>query len=135
MKQSREISRKSSTGNTVKRDKQFYLNSLDVESSLMTRAISLAERMFTAFLRENKLQVTVDADDVAEKILAKIGPRLSAQSFNGDVVSSEDDGFTFDDEPVILKTEKMEIKGALGKTKKSQDSTKKNLEALEGLSI
>lgn len=136
-RKTKEVSRKSLTGRPVVRDRQFYLNSLDVEDALMKRAVSLAERMFAAFVRENNIQVTVDADDVADKILKKLEPQLVSTVYvkNGKI-EEEEDKFSFDnDEPVILKTEKMEIKGSLGVEKQSGESTKSSLDALEGFAL
>jgi hypothetical protein len=140
---SRELSRKSSTGKPIKRDKQYYLNNLDVENSLMTRAISLAERMFAAFVRENNISVKVDTDSLADEILKRLEPKLEGlksevRYVGGSHSLSEanSDGFKFDDdESVIVKTEKMEIKGKIGKTVSSGDSIEDNMSALEGLEI
>jgi hypothetical protein len=141
---SREISRHSNTGKVVNRDKQFYLNNLDVEKSLMTRAISLAERMFAAFVRENNISVKVDTDSLADEILKRLEPKLEGLKTEVRYVGGEKaqrlsevsgDGFKFDDEPVVVKTGKLEIKGKIGETTVSTDSIEDNLDALEGLEI
>ena len=113
---SRQKARHSSTGKVIKRDKNYYLNNLDVENSLMTRAISLAERMFAAFVRENNISVKVDTDNLADEILKRLEPKLEGLKTEvryvdgggtGHVSANKVDGFKFDDdEPVVIKTEK-----------------------------
>lgn len=136
----RKISRRNLTGKPVVRDKDYYLKSMDIQDSLLKKAVSMAERMFAAFVRESKVEVSLDADDLADKIIKKIEPRLQAQVVH---VASPDGvvpkaGFDFDDdEPVIIKTKKTEIKGAdqIKKTTKSKDSIADNLDALEDFQL
>lgn len=136
----RELSRKSLTGKPIVRDKNYYLETLDIQDSLLKKAVSMAERMFAAFVRESKVEVSLDADDLADKIIKKIEPRLQSQVVH---VTAQDGvvpkaGFDFDDdEPVIIKTKKTQIKGAdkIKKTTKSKDSISDNLDALEDFQL
>lgn len=138
-RKSEEVSRRSLTGKPIKRDKDYYLNNLDVEMALHAKAVSLAERMFTAFMRENRVEVSLNIDDLVDKITKKLEPKLGEtrvvyQQGSGPV--QKQDGFSFDDDgPVILKAEKVEIKGELGKTSKSKDSIDDNLDILGNLEI
>jgi hypothetical protein len=142
---SRQISRSSSTGKMVRRDKEYYLNNLDVEASLMTRAVSLAERMFAAFVRENNISVKVDTDSLADEILKRLEPKLEGMKTEVRYVDGggpkglsevNSDGFKYDnDEPVIIRTGKMEIKGKIGKTVKSEDNIDDALDALDGFEL
>jgi hypothetical protein len=126
--------------NHIPRNKDFYLNTLNIEADLLKKASDLAERMMVAFMRENKVEVKLDVDDIANKIIAKIMDRLPQQgSYPGSYPGSQQGssgGFKYDDDtPVILKTEKIEIKGKTGTVSKSGDSISDNMDILDGLSI
>lgn len=113
---------------------------MDIQDSLLKKAISMAERMFAAFVRESKVEVSLDADDLADKIIAKIEPKLQSQVIHvsGESSANRQSGFDFDDdEPVIIKTKKTQIKGAdqIKKTTKSKDSISDNLDALEDFQL
>lgn len=137
---SRELSRKSLTGKPIVRDRNYYLQSMDIQDSLLKKAVSIAERMFAAFVRESKVEVSLDADDLADKIIKKIEPRLKSEVryVHSDSGTPSQPGFDYDDdEPVIIKTKKTEIKGAdkIKKTSKSSDSIADNLDALEDFQL
>lgn len=137
-RKSKQISRRSNTGNAIVRDKDYYLNNLDIEKSLHDKAINIAERIFAAFVREKNIQVSVNTDDLADQIIKKLLPKLPASGgtwiSNGAPTHREDD-FTYDDAPVIIKTDKIEIKGDLAKAKKSTDSISESLNVLDDFSL
>lgn len=119
------------------RNKEYYLNTLNIEHDLLKKAADIAERMMVAFMRENKVEVSVDVDDIADKIIAKIGNRLQPYA-----VSNPDGGwenkkpeFSYDNGPVILKTEKIEVKGKVGSIKKTNDTINESLDILENIQI
>jgi hypothetical protein len=136
-RKSREVSRRTNTGKAVVRDKDYYLNNLDIEKSLHDKAINIAERIFAAFVREKNIQVSVNTDDLADQIIKKLLPKLpkggGQVAFQGP--TGNEDGFTFDDAPVIIKTDKVEIKGDLAKAKKSTDSISDSLNVLDDFSL
>lgn len=121
----------------VVRDKQYYLNTLDIEASLLKKATDIAERMMVAFMRENKVEVSVNVDDIADKIIAQLAPKLQSHVISGQIPSPVNlqNGFDYDDGPVVLKTDKIEVKGKVSKESKSGDSISDNLDALEGIQI
>lgn len=127
--------------NHIARNKDFYLNTLNVEADLLKKASDLAERMMVAFMRENKVEVKLDSDDIANKIIEKILNKLPQPgsypgSYHGSNPGSKDGGFKYDDDtPVVLKTEKIEIKGKVGTVSKSDDNISSNMDILDGLSI
>lgn len=127
----------SKTARPIVRDKAFYLNQIEVEDSLFKKAVSIAERIFVAFVRENNIQVKVDADDLAEKVIARIEPLLQSEVrvINKSGPRTESDFSYDDDEPIVIKTEKIEISGDIGKTKKTSDTIDENMDALEGFSL
>lgn len=136
MRTSENIETKRLTGKTVVRDKEFYLKNLEIEESLLTRATSIAERMFATFIRENNVQVKVDIDDLVNKIVDKLGPNLqynSTKATEPDIIKKED--FKIGHGPVIVKSEKIKIQGEVGKTMKTSESTSETLQALEGFSL
>ncbi|MDD3412395.1 MAG: hypothetical protein PHY47_00180 [Lachnospiraceae bacterium] len=136
-RKSRELSRQTLTGKPVKRDKDYYLNNLDIEKAIHETAISLAERMFTAFIREKNIEVSVNVDDIANKIISKLGDRLVYPDnySNNYLENNKHDKFSYDDGPVIIKTDKIEIKGQLAKAKQSDDSIEDSLDILKDLEI
>lgn len=122
----------------IVRDKQYYFNTLDLEHDLLKKASDIAERMMVAFMRENRVEVKVDVDDIADKIIGKIIDKLpKGESYITSESSpiKQDNGFSYDDGPVIIKTEKIEIKGKIGKTSKSKDSIKESMDILQDLEI
>ena len=138
-RKSRELSRQSLTGKPIKRDKDYYLNNMDVESALHKTAVSMAERMFAAFVREKNIQVSVNIDDLADKIISKmVSKGVGAFPVNNVTYPETPKQNTFnydDDEPVIIKTDKVEIKGSLAKAKQSEESISDNLDALKDLEL
>lgn len=124
--------------NTVLRDKQYYFNTLDIEHDMLKKAADIAERMMTAFMRENKVEVTVNVDDIADKIIAKILDKMPTQVIIRDGVEEPNkfkEDFNLDDGPVVIKTERVEIKGKVGSVSKSTDNINESLDVLEGLKI
>lgn len=121
----------------IVRDKEYYFNTLNIEHDLLKKAADIAERMMVAFMREHKVEVSVNVDDIADKIIAKLNGkimpniRIGTQSYP----ETSSDGFSYDDEPVIIKTDKIEVKGNITTTSKTKDSIKENLDLLEDLNI
>ena len=134
-----KITKTERTSNFVVRDKQYYFNTLDIEADLLRKAADIAERMMAAFMRENKVEVSLNVDDIAHKIMSKLDDKLQSYVFKNQNVglptSSSVNHFTLDDKPVILKTDKIEVKGKIGNTIKSKDNISDNLDALENLEI
>lgn len=126
--------------NHIVRNKDYYLNTLNIEADLLKKASDIAERMMVAFMRENKVEVKVDVDDIADKIIGKILEKLPKDRYIGGyentTTSGIKDGFKYDnDEPVVIKTEKIEIKGKTGTVSKTKDSISESMDILDGLSI
>jgi hypothetical protein len=123
----------------IVRDKQYYFNTLDLEHDLLKKASDIAERMMVAFMRENKVEVSLDVDDIANRIIERIGDKLQSHAYPEFTRRQPDDinkqTFNYDDGPVIIKTEKIEIKGKIGKTSKSKDSIKESMDILQDLEI
>lgn len=121
----------------IVRDKQYYFNTLDIEHDMLKKAADIAERMMVAFMRENKVEVSVNVDDIADKIIAQILPKLQSGVIvqSGEIIPERGGGFSYDDGPVIIKTDKVEVKGNVATTSKTQDSIKENLDVLENLEI
>lgn len=121
----------------IVRNKEYYLNTLNIEADLLKKAADLAERMMVAFMRENKVEVSVDVDDIAEKIINRLVDKLpkigSYVPISGN--QSKEEGFSFDDGPVIIKTEKIEVKGKIGNVTKSTDNISESLDILDNLHI
>lgn len=121
----------------ITRNKDFYLNTLNIEHDLLKKATDLAERMMVAFMRENRVEVSVNVDDIADKIIDKLKDKLnfttviSSDSLPSKVVND----FNLDDEPVIIKTEKIEVKGKVGNITKTEDNISNNLDVLDNLQI
>lgn len=140
MVQPTKTERKSKAKNLPKiRDKAFYMQQIDIEDAMFKRATSIAERIFTAFVRENNIEIKVDANDLADQIIERMGSRLQTEagmSTRAQTTDDKKDGFKFDDdEPIIIKSEKVEIKGDLGKVKKSNDSIDEQMDALENFKL
>lgn len=124
--------------NHIIRNKDYYLNTLNIEADLLKKASDLAERMMVAFMRENKVEVKVNVDDIADKIIDKILSKLPVMTGGYSVPGtiSAGGGFKYDDdEPVVIKTEKIEIKGKTGTVSKTKDSISESMDILDGLSI
>jgi hypothetical protein len=125
--------------NHIVRNKDYYLNTLNIEADLLKKASDIAERMMVAFMRESKVEVKVDVDDIADKIIGKILEKLPKGSYSGGYENTtvrSNDGFKYDDdEPVVIKTEKIEIKGKTGTVSKTKDSISESMDILDGLSI
>lgn len=134
-----DIKRLSEQPKTIVRDKQYYFNTLDLEHDLLKKAADIAERMMVAFMRENKVEVSVNVDDIADKIIDKIGDKLQSYVHQGSTRQQSDDikkdTFNYDDGPVIIKTEKIEVKGRVGSVSKTGDSISDSMDVLEGLNI
>lgn len=135
-----EIKRESLTAPYIKKDKEFYLDYMDIEEKFLKKAIEISERMMVAFMRENKVEVKVDVDDISNKIIEKIIDKLPKAQYiqvsASDIIQEKPkDGFSLDDGPVVVKTEKMEIKGKLGNSSISKDSIDKNLDVLDNFSL
>ena len=136
MRTSQDIETRRLTAKSVVRDKEFYLKNLEIEESLLTRATSIAERMFATFIRENNVQVKVDVDDLVNKIVDKLGPSLqynSTKQSEPDIIKKNN--FSIGNGPVVVKSEKIKIQGEIGKTKKTTESTGDALKALEDFSL
>lgn len=130
------ITKQSQQPKAVVRDKQYYFNTLDIEHDLLKKATDLAERMMVAFMRENKVEVSLDPEDLANRIAEKLGKRGYYSSDHvGNTPLNKNADFNFDDGPVIIKTEKIEVKGRTVKEDKSEDSIADSMDALEGISI
>ena len=127
--------------NTIVRDKQYYFNTLDLEHDLLKKAADIAERMMVAFMREHKVEVSVNVDDIADKIIKQLEGKLQSHVWSSPVRQHSDStqatngGFSYDDGPVIIKTDKVEVKGSAATTSKTKDSIKENLDILENLEI
>lgn len=141
MSRTTEIKKLTEHPKAIVRDKQYYFNTLDLEADLLKKAASIAERMMVAFMRENKVEVSINVDDIADKIIDKIGSKLqshvdlsSARRQSDDTENKKDD-FSLDDGPIIIKTEKIEVKGKVGNIIKTGDSISDNMDMLEGLNI
>lgn len=123
----------------IVRDKQYYFNTLDLEHDLLKKAADIAERMMVAFMRENKVEVSVNVDDIADKIIAQLGDKLQSRVIvheSGTLSANKvPGGFDYDDSPVIIKTDRIEVKGNVGTTSKTKDSIKENMDILEDLEI
>lgn len=134
-----EITSTKASPKSIVRDKDYYLNSLNIEHDLLKKAADLSERMMVAFMRENRVEVSVNVDDIADKIIAKIIDKLPTQTIiresSGNQVIKKTDDFSLDDGPVIIKTEKIEVKGNVGTIKKSDDNISSNLDMLDNLQI
>lgn len=133
-----KITRLSEPGKTIVRDKQYYFNTLDIEADLLRKATDIAERMMVAFMRENKVEVSVNVDDIADKIIAQLEPKLRSHVIvrgESEVSANKVPQFDYDDGPVVLKTDKIEVKGKVGQTTKTKDSIKENLDILENIEI
>jgi hypothetical protein len=132
----RNTSRKSNRPAPIIRNKEYYFNTLDLEHDLLVKATSIAERMMVAFMRENKVEVSVDVDDIADKIIAKLDKKLQSHTYSkSDLETIKTPGFNYDDGPVILKTEKVSVKGKVGSVTKSGDSISDSMNSLEDLNI
>ena len=123
----------------IKKDKNFYLNTVEIEESMLKKAINIAERLMVAFMRENKVEVKVDASDIADKIIDKIIDKLPQQQViymksnetEDQPATNKKSNFKLDDTPVVVKTEKVEIKGKIGSTSISKDNINSSLDALD----
>lgn len=118
------------------KDQKYYLENVDIEAEIMTKAISIAERMVAAMLRERTPSFEIDIDDLANKISKKLnitkyenGPNKTYKELRAT------DQFSFDDEPSIVKTEDYEISGNIAKKSKTKDSTDDALDALLNLDL
>lgn len=118
--------------NEVERNRKFYRDSIDIETDLVNRAAAIAERLLVAVLRENKVNVEIDVDDLVDKIVDRINVKMPVK-----IIESKEEpenSFEFDApdlEPMKIK--KYEIKGNIGNKTQTQDSTNDSLEALLGL--
>lgn len=136
-----EIISKNPGPKPIVRDKDYYLNSLNIEHDLLKKATDLAERMMVAFMRENRVEVSVNVDDIADKIIDKIGDKLQSYAIQNpnlgweNTPSKKKDDFNLDDGPVIIKTEKIEVKGKVGNITKTEDNISNNLDVLDNLQI
>ena len=126
--------KKISNPKVIIRDKEYYFNTLNIEHDLLKKAADIAERMMVAFMRENKVQVSVDPEDIANRIAEKLGKRVyHPESYESR--TQEVGGFSYDDGPVIIKTDKIEVKGNVTNVNKTKDSIKENMDLLEDLEI
>lgn len=136
MNRTTEITRKSIATNSIVRNKEYYFNTLNIEADLLKKATDIAERMMVAFMRENKVEVTLNVEDIAEKIVEKLGKRVyHPRDYSTGNTASQSGGFNYDDGPVILKTEKMEVKGKVGNISKTKDSIQESLDILSEIEI
>ena len=130
------ITRQSEQPKAVVRDKQYYFNTLDIEADLLKKAADIAERMMVAFMRENRVEVSIDPEDIANRIAEKLGKRVyHPGSYPTSDPGSYPGNFDYDDGPVVLRTDKVEVKGKLGKETKTGDSIKDDLDILENITI
>lgn len=131
-----EITSTKASPKSIVRDKDYYLNSLNIEHDLLKKAADLSERMMVAFMRENRVEVSVNVDDIADKIIEKIGDKLQTHVYiPPEGVQRKNDDFNLDDGLVVIKTDKIEVKGKISKESKTGDSISDNLDALEGMQI
>jgi hypothetical protein len=135
MSRTTKLTRLSEPGKAIVRDKQYYFNTLDLEADLLRKASDLAERMMVAFMRENKVEVSVNVDDIADKIVAKLAGKLQSHTTVRNESANKVPGFDYDDGPVILKTDKIEVKGKVGQTTKTSDSINESMDILENIEI
>jgi hypothetical protein len=121
----------------IVRDKQYYFNTLDIEHDLLKKAADIAERMMTAFMREHKVEVSVNVEDIANKIIDKIQNKLvlGASPREVSLKSETSGGFVLDDTPVVIKTDRVEVKGNLTTVSKTKDTINENIDLLENLQI
>lgn len=121
----------------IVRDKQYYFNTLDIEHDLLKKAADIAERMMTAFMREHKVEVSVNVDDIANKIIDKLKDKLPAITYldSDPQVNNVSSRFVLDDTPVVIKTDKVEVKGNITTINKTKDSINENIDLLENLQI
>jgi hypothetical protein len=118
----------------IVRDKEYYFNTLNIEHDLLKKATDIAERMMVAFMRENKVEVSIDPEDLANRIAEKLGKRVYHPG-EYPMESASVPGFNYDDGPVIIKTEKIEVKGNLTSVSKTKDSIKESMDTLGDLEI
>lgn len=132
-----EIISKNPGPKPIVRDKDYYLNSLNIEHDLLKKATDLAERMMVAFMRENRVEVSVNVDDIADKIIDKLKDKLNFTTVisSNSLPSKAVNDFNLDDRPVIIKTEKIEVKGKVGNITKTEDNISNNLDVLDNLQI
>jgi hypothetical protein len=136
MSRKTEIKKLPNNSKMIIRDKQYYFNTLDIEHDLLKKAADIAERMMVAFMRENKVEVSLDPEDLANRIAEKLGKRVyHPVEYSSNNNSSNLGGFNYDDGPVIIKTEKIEVKGSVTTTNKTKDSIKENIDLLDNLEI
>jgi hypothetical protein len=76
MSRKTEVKRLNEKPGAIVRDKGYYFNTLDLEHDLLKKASDIAERMMVAFMREHKVEVSINVDDIVNKIVEKIGDRL-----------------------------------------------------------
>ncbi len=136
MSRKTEIKKLPNNSKMIIRDKQYYFNTLDIEHDLLKKAADIAERMMVAFMRENKVEVSLDPEDLANRIAEKLGKRVyHPAEYSSNNNSSNFGGFDYDDGPVVIKTEKIEVKGSVTTTNKTKDSIKENIDLLDNLEI
>lgn len=117
----------------VNRNRQYYLDNTDIEKQVSDRATAMAERIIVATLRESQVSVQLDVDDLANRVVEKLGKKII---LNQNKKDQEDTDFLDEEnKPENLKIEKYEIKGKIGKKTQECDSTEDALEALLNLSI
>lgn len=132
-----EITSTKASPKSIVRDKDYYLNSLNIEHDLLKKAADLSERMMVAFMRENRVEVSVNVDDIADKIIDKLKDKLNFTTVisSNSLPSKAVNDFNLDDRPVIIKTEKIEVKGKVGNITKTEDNISNNLDVLDNLQI
>lgn len=136
MSRKTEIKKIPNNSKMIIRDKQYYFNTLDIEHDLLKKAADIAERMMVAFMRENKVEVSLDPEDLANKIAEKLGKRVyHPREYSENNQSDGLGGFDYDDGPVIIKTEKIEVKGNVTTTNKTKDNITENIDLLDNLEI
>ena len=139
MSRTTEIKKLTERPNVIVRDKQYYFNTLDIDHDLLKKAADIAERMMVAFMREHKVEVSVSVDDIADRIAAKLESKLQSHVFlkteDGLLNSPSREKFSYDDGPVVIKTDRIEVKGNVATTSKTKDSIKENMDILEDLEI
>ena len=135
MSRTTKITRLAEPAKTIVRDKSYYFNTLDLEADLLRKATDLAERMMVAFMREHKVEVSVNVDDIADKLVAKLAGKLQSHVVTRNDSANKVPGFDYDDGPVVIKTDKIEVKGKVGQTTKTSDSIKESMDILENIEI
>ena len=136
MSRKTEIKRLNDKPNTIVRDKQYYFNTLDLEHDLLKKAADIAERMMVAFMREHKVEVSVDPEDLANRIVEKLNKRVyHPETYSENIQKNPSKTFDYDEGPVIIKTDKVSVKGNAVTINKTKDSIKESMDILQNLEI